>query len=277
MRTAADLSTPPGVARLWKPETADGKWTPSLMSPTALAAYIAVESAGDFTTLQSGARRPSAWSPATTDTSRCHQPRQGVGLRSSELLALSPPGSRHLRGLTFTASAYDALGKADPPHCFPARGQPSAAASAYIEAGERLKVDDAYKCRVRSPWWRVPLVKPADLLLTYMNADTPRLCTNRARPSPQLGARRVPAARAASAWHGSPAACVAELHDPPRGGDGGPCLRWRDAQAGAEGGGPLPVPDPPRSSRPRPALAAIRPQVAARLRQPVGCSKRRSW
>ncbi len=40
---------------------------------------------------------------------------------------------------------------------------------------------EAYKCKVRSPWWRVPLVEPADLLLTYMNADTPRLSTNRAR------------------------------------------------------------------------------------------------
>ena len=38
----------------------------------------------------------------------------------------------------------------------------------------------AYKCRVRRPWWRVPLVPPADLLLTYMNADTPRVSTNRA-------------------------------------------------------------------------------------------------
>jgi hypothetical protein len=41
-------------------------------------------------------------------------------------------------------------------------------------------VPDAYKCRVRRPWWRVPIVPPADLLLTYMNADTPRLSTNRA-------------------------------------------------------------------------------------------------
>lgn len=31
---------------------------------------------------------------------------------------------------------------------------------------------------MRTPWWRVPYLKPADLLLTYMNADTPRLCTN---------------------------------------------------------------------------------------------------
>jgi hypothetical protein len=38
----------------------------------------------------------------------------------------------------------------------------------------------AYKCRVRTPWYLVPLVKPADLLLTCMNADTPRLVTNRA-------------------------------------------------------------------------------------------------
>lgn len=31
------------------------------------------------------------------------------------------------------------------------------------------------------PWWRVPLVKPADVFLTYMNADTPRLSANRAK------------------------------------------------------------------------------------------------
>jgi adenine-specific DNA-methyltransferase len=43
-----------------------------------------------------------------------------------------------------------------------------------------LGVDAAYKCKVRSPWWRVPMVKPADLLVTYMNADTPRLCANQA-------------------------------------------------------------------------------------------------
>lgn len=39
----------------------------------------------------------------------------------------------------------------------------------------------AYKCRVRRPWYQVPLVNPADLLLTCMNADTPRLITNRAK------------------------------------------------------------------------------------------------
>ena len=39
---------------------------------------------------------------------------------------------------------------------------------------------DAYKCRVRKPWWRVPLVEPPDLFLTYMNHDRPRLVNNSA-------------------------------------------------------------------------------------------------
>src|SRR5699024_8293420 len=36
------------------------------------------------------------------------------------------------------------------------------------------------KCRVRKSWCRVPLTEPADLLLTCMNADAPRLVTNSA-------------------------------------------------------------------------------------------------
>jgi len=57
---------------------------------------------------------------------------------------------------------------------------PSPQASAYIDVGKKAGVDEAYKCRVRKEWYRVPLVRPADLLLTCMNADTPRLTTNQA-------------------------------------------------------------------------------------------------
>jgi len=55
---------------------------------------------------------------------------------------------------------------------------PSSEAQAYIDAGHSAGVDQAYKCRVRKTWYRVPLIAPADLLLTCMNADTPRLTTN---------------------------------------------------------------------------------------------------
>ena len=132
VRTAEDLSTPAGGARLWKPHTADGKWTPSLMSTSALAAYIAVEAEGDFTTLHewgdttlgmvTGNNRYFAMSPARA---------KELGLRSNELLALSPPGSTHLRGLTFTASAYEALGASGSATLlFRPPGKPSGAASA---------------------------------------------------------------------------------------------------------------------------------------------------
>ncbi len=48
-------------------------------------------------------------------------------------------------------------------YLFRLAGEPSKAGAAYIAAGEAIGVERAYKCRVRSSWWRVPLVKPADL------------------------------------------------------------------------------------------------------------------
>jgi hypothetical protein len=99
-----------------------------------------------------------------------------------ELLPISPPGSRHLRDLTFTDSAWEALLAGDR-SCYllmPNVVSPSREALEYIWAGEKTGVHKAYKCRVRTPWWRVPTVPVADLLLTYMDRDRPRLVTNRA-------------------------------------------------------------------------------------------------
>ena len=62
----------------------------------------------------------------------------------------------------------------------PRAGKPGAAARRHIAEGEREGVPAAYKCRVRKPWWRVPLVAEPDLILTYMNHDRPRLVGNEA-------------------------------------------------------------------------------------------------
>ncbi|MBV9108197.1 MAG: SAM-dependent DNA methyltransferase, partial [Gemmatimonadetes bacterium] len=97
-----------------------------------------------------------------------------------EVLPIAPPGSKHLRTVEFTAADWTAerksgsrvlLFRPDPQH-------PSDSALRYIAEGERRGVDSAYKCRVRKPWWRVPLVRVADLYLTYMNHLNPRLVTN---------------------------------------------------------------------------------------------------
>ena len=102
-----------------------------------------------------------------------------------ELIRISPPSSRHLRGLMFGDQSWKHM-RNERAAVFlfrPPEDTISGEAKRYIEHGESLGVQNAYKCRVRSPWWRVPLVKTPDLFLTYMNHVSPRLISNRARVS----------------------------------------------------------------------------------------------
>jgi adenine-specific DNA methylase len=183
VQDVADLGRADQVARRWRPTAPGAKWTSSLVASSALESYRTVADHDAFGTLLdwgdttlgmvTGNNRYFALSPARI---------RELKLTPTDVIRLSPPGSRHLRGLTHTEAAWRDLGANDrATFLFRPAGEPSKAAWAYIEAGEALDVHQAYKCRVRSPWWRVPLVPPADLLLTYMNADTPRLCTNKAK------------------------------------------------------------------------------------------------
>lgn len=167
---------------IWRPSNPADKWTPMLLRPHAFDTYSSLLQNGSYTTLHTwgetslgmvtGNNKFFALSPARVAE---------LGLRRTDTLRLSPPGSRHLRGLTLSASALSALGEQDSStYLFRPKNEPSEAAWDYIKAGETAGVHTAYKCRVRTPWWRVPLVKPADLFVTYMNADTPRLTTNEA-------------------------------------------------------------------------------------------------
>lgn len=171
------------VPSKWKPASPSAKWTASVMSARALTAFARATEGGGFSLLE-------AWGDTTlgmvTGNNKyfAMSPRRvaELGLRETDVIALSPPGSRHLRALTFTSRLREGLGAAgSATWLFRPEAEPSDAAQRYIKAGEETGVDSAYKCRVRSPWWRVPYLRPADLLLTYMNADTPRIATNRAR------------------------------------------------------------------------------------------------
>ncbi len=166
----------------WSPTDPGDKWTASLLAPQALTTFSALNRTGAFVGLETwgdttlgivtGNNRYFALSPD-------HAAELGVG--DDELLKLSPPGSSHLRGLALTSAALTSLGRGGAQtKLFRPAGEPSAAAVQYIAAGEATSVHEAYKCRVRKPWWRVPSIKPADLFLTYMNADTARLTTNEA-------------------------------------------------------------------------------------------------
>ncbi|MDA2889849.1 N-6 DNA methylase [Mycolicibacterium sp. BiH015] len=171
------------LKRRWAPPANGAKWSAGLMSAAGLSAFDAIVGSDAFTSLETwgdttlgmvtGSNRFFTLSPAKVEA---------LGLAQSDVIALSPPGSRHLRGLGLTAHALHALGEVGrSTYLFRPATQPSKAGWHYIRSGEDLDVHSAYKCRVRNPWWRVPYLRPADLFLTYMNADTPRLTSNRAR------------------------------------------------------------------------------------------------
>lgn len=181
VRRVADLADLPAV-RQWSPTDASAKWSGALMSQRGLeaftgalghAAFCDLEEWGDTTLgMVTGNNKYFTLTPAEV---------ADLGLVGSDVLRISPPGSRHLRTLALTDEDLERLGDADrATYLFRPAGQPSRAAERYIRIGADAGVPTAYKCRVRTPWWRVPLVRPADLFLTYMNADAPRLVTNTA-------------------------------------------------------------------------------------------------
>lgn len=164
----------------WRPTDPEGKWTPALLEPDALAVYREVLVHKAFTTLQSWGETTLG---AVTGNNRFFALTEGqvadLRLGKEDVVPLSPPGSRHLRRLSFRESDWESLRLRDGRvWLFRPSGEPSPAAWEYIADGEREGVDRAYKCRVRDPWWRTPVVPPPDLFVTYMNADTPRLAAN---------------------------------------------------------------------------------------------------
>lgn len=167
----------------WAPIDPADKWTGSLVPSPAAAPLRQLLVCESFVNLQ-------AWGETTLGmvTGGNHfftlSPAKAaeLGLSRRELLRLSPPGSSHLRGLALSSRNLSRLGaEGKSTYLFHPSATPSLPAKAYIDVGHKAGVDRAYKCRVRNPWYRVPVLPPADLLLTYMNADTPRLTTNEAR------------------------------------------------------------------------------------------------
>ncbi|WP_277501383.1 N-6 DNA methylase [Nocardioides sp. ChNu-99] len=266
---AAALSLDLPSAATWAPTDPAARWSGSTVSPEAAGIYAnllldtsfsALKTWGETTLgMVTGNNKYFALTPARVAE---------LGLRSSEVLRLSPPGSSHLRGLEFSSRAHAELGRNDKrTMLFRPSAAPSAAARAYIAQGEADGVDKAYKCRVRKEWWRVPLVARSDLLLTYMNADTPRLTTNSAGAlhlnsvhgvylSPDhrdLGRALLPVAALNSVTM-----LGAEFTGRAYGGG---MLKMEPGEADLWA-----LPSPTIVDQARDALLAVRPQVAGRLR-----------
>lgn len=180
VRNAAALSMSP-TGTYWRPRTPDSKWSASTVDDSTMSLSEDLHTSGAFTALSSwGKTRLGMVTGRNTYFALAPSETAALGLASDETLPLSPPGSRHLRGLELSADDLRHLGaKGKRTRLFyPPDARPSDGALAYIARGEELGISEAYKCRTRRTWWQVPLMPPADLLLTCMNADTVRLTTN---------------------------------------------------------------------------------------------------
>ena len=101
---------------------------------------------------------------------------------AQDVIPLCPPGSRHLRLLSYGLDCHQQLTERGMrTSLFYPQKQLSEGFFSYIERGEMSGVSQSYKCRNRHPWWLVPGVSTPDAFLTYMNGAGPNICANHAR------------------------------------------------------------------------------------------------
>jgi tRNA1(Val) A37 N6-methylase TrmN6 len=118
-------------------------------------------------------------------------------IESVHVRKVCPPGTKHLKGLSFTLGQWSALRDAGEKVWLlhPSTSDSSEELERYLRLGVSTGVPEAYKCSVRTPWWRPPAVSPPDLFFTYMSHRYPRLIANTARTTfvnSMHGVRLVP-------------------------------------------------------------------------------------
>jgi adenine-specific DNA methylase len=162
-----------------RPDASD-RWTPALLDTSAYDAFLNATECADVGHLSEWG---TAYLGAVTGNNSffclSDHEMESAGLTRADVRPISPPGARHLKGFTLSSVAWEALRREGKRvHLFWPGEVPSEAAKQYIARGEATGVHKAYKCRVRSPWWRVPLPARPDFIVTYMNDDRLRFVRN---------------------------------------------------------------------------------------------------
>ena len=124
------------------------------MSRKSLSTYRALSGGDGFSTLLDwGETHLGTVTGNNRYFSLSHSEAISLQLPDRDLIRISPPGARHLRGFKFTNEAWESLVK-EGARCrlFYPREKLSNSAARYVADGEEAGVDQAYKCAVRSPW-----------------------------------------------------------------------------------------------------------------------------
>lgn len=162
-----------------------GTWTGFLLPPAQYTALGAVASIPAFSPLGEVAR--FSVSTVTGANGYFCVSSEDVKKHSLQDWALPLlPRSRHAEGLVFEEDEHKALANqgtvawllnfsADKP-------KPTSRAKPrhYLDLGRAQNIDHRFKCRVREPWYRVPVVPPGDLLLSKRSNRYPRVIANHA-------------------------------------------------------------------------------------------------
>ncbi|HEV2757882.1 MAG TPA: N-6 DNA methylase [Actinomycetota bacterium] len=180
LEDAKDLATMHGFDSLPVTPADEGKWNDLLLSIRQRQLFRKV-TRDNFVSLRSlGSTELGTVTGANSFFAISDAVKQEYGLDEADLTPISPPGTRHLRGLSFTKADWQRL-RASGERVwllYPATSSSSEGLNKYIAEGERVGVPKAYKCSVRDPWWRPPAVTPPDLFFTYMSHRFPRLIAN---------------------------------------------------------------------------------------------------
>ena len=163
---------------------ASGKWTDLLIPEDARNTFASIVNE-HFDTLDSfGSIELGTVTGANKFFTLSEAVRRDYGLSErNHVVRTVPPGSRHLRGLTFTTGHWEQLRLQGERVWLlnPSVRRASAGGlDRYLSLGESLHVDTAYKCTVRTPWWRPPVVRAPHFFFTYMSHVSPRLVANNA-------------------------------------------------------------------------------------------------
>ena len=185
--TTIDFHDHNGGTRSWShtvmPGT--GTWTNYLLTPRQNSALEAARSITDVHRLGEVARF-SVSTVTGANSYFCVDAEEVDAFDLQEWAIPLLPRSRHAEGLVFTREEHSTLVNEGQPAwilSFSA-DKPSPESYArprkYLARGTVQGIDRRFKCRVRTPWYRVPVVPPGDLLLSKRSNRYPRVISNHA-------------------------------------------------------------------------------------------------
>lgn len=163
-----------------------GTWTNYLLSPVQNEALSATESISEVQSLRSVARF-SVSTVTGANNYFCVSTDQVKAYELQEWAIPLLPRARHAEGLVYSPEEQQTLADTSQPSwllSFAAtKSSPEThrLAQHYLDEGLRQEIDQRFKCRVRNPWYRVPVVPAGDLLLSKRSNRFPRVVANHAR------------------------------------------------------------------------------------------------